>query len=525
MSETDDASVTVAAGPRLFRGESVGPALGIYLPTMATFRFLGLLRNVVLTWLITREQFGLLLLALLVMNVLAPITSLSLHEAAARYVPMFESRGALVAYLRRTVPLLLAIALAATFALLLAADPVGNWLFRSLDGGSTAGRLADGHITALTRWVAAALLALACYNFLMAILRGLRMFRALSLMELTQTVLFTGAALLVAYCDPTSAKAIVISYLAALVFVTTIFTLALCRRLGDWPEQQAPLAPQESVARRMLGFSLWTAVAAVAWQTLQAYPTWYLNKVHGHDAIAVFGGIRTIAQGVLLAATPVITVVMTMVTRAWEAEGSEAADRRYRLAFKTTALCLLAGSAVLAAFNHQIMRLFPASFAQGEVVTQLLLLFFLLAANLTFLSIHFSLIEKTRLSMFPWAIGVGVNILVAWLWVRPAAAGHTLEMTEQLVPTAQAGVVAMAAALAVCLLLLSIERRPIDRGSWVVMIAALALFLPWQATLAVAAGLVILARPLVFTREEGAALLDHAARLLAFLRRQVRRRG
>jgi O-antigen/teichoic acid export membrane protein len=288
-----------------------------------------------------------------------------------------------------------------------------------------------------------------------------------------------------------------------------------------WPEQQAALTDREHVARRMLRYSVWTAIAAVAWQTLQIYPTWYLNKVHGHEAIAVFGGMRTIAQGVLLAATPVITVVMTMVTRAWEVEGREAADRRFRLAFKATVLVLFAGSAVVAALRHPIMRLFPASYGQGAVVAQPLLLFFLLAADLTFLSIQFSLIEKTRLLMWPWAVGVAANVVIAWLWVRPAGAGCRLSISEQLMPTAQGGVVAMAAALVVCLLLLRMERRRVDRGSWVVMAAGFALCLPWQAGLLVATGLLLLARPLIFTQEEAATLRVHAARLCGFVRRQV----
>jgi O-antigen/teichoic acid export membrane protein len=523
VSDAEQAAAPVADSPRLFRGETTGPALGVYLPTMAAFRFLGLVRNVVLAWLVSEGQFGLLLLSLLVVNVLAPVASLTLHEAAARYVPMFESRGALRAYLRRAVPLSLIVAATAASALALAADPVGIWLFHSLQAGPSPGEPAQvsrgvDEIVALTRWVAAAVFGMSVYSFLMGILRGVRMFRALSLMEITQTVLFTGGAIVVAWREPNSAKAIVVCYVAALLFVVAVFAVALRRRLRDWPEQQTPLADNESVAGRMLRFSLWTAVATLAWQTLQNYPTWYLNKIHGHAAIAVFGGIRSIAQGVLLAALPVITVVMTMVTRAWETEGRDAADRRFHLAFKTTVLLLFAGSAIVSAAKAQVIRLFPASFAPGEVVTQPLLLFFLLATDLTFLSVHFSLIEKTRRLMWPWVVGVVTNIVIAWLWVRPAPPGRALGMPGQLLPAAQAGVVAMAVALAVCLLLLRLERRPVDRGSWAVIVAGFALCLPWQATAAVAACLVILARPLVFTRAESVALREHGVRLWRFVR-------
>ncbi len=515
----DTAPPAPVAAPRLFRAKSLGQALGIYLPATAAFRLMGLVRSVILAWLIPKSDFGLMLVALLVVNVLTPIGGLSLHDAVARYVPMFEARGAVRAYLRTVTPLVLVIAAIVAAVLLATADPVGVWLFRSLSGGPRTASPETTDVTevvALARWVAAAVLAMAVYFFLLSVLKGLRMFLAMSLMEMAQAALFTAAAVSAALLGAKSARAVLICYTMAVLAISLVFAEAIRRRLRGWSEQQAAIGPHERLTRRMLGFSLWSMGAAVMYQVLQNYPTWYLNKIHGPDATAIFGGMRTLTQVSLLLSVAIAAVVATMVTRTWEAEGREAADRQFHVAFKCTGLLLLALSAALAAGKPVIVLLFPASFAPGRDVVQLLLLVFLLGSYLTLLSLHFNLIEKTRLLFLVWTVGVAGTVAFAAILIRPlAAAAGPGHLREQLIPAAWAGAAGMAVAMGVCLVLLRIERRPLDRGSWLVMLASLLLCLPWPATAAATAVLVLFARPLVFTREEMALLRARAAHIVA----------
>ena len=97
--------------PFLFRAENISRSLGLFLPATFAARFLGLLRGIVLAWLLARSEFALLQISLLVINILNPLCSLGMNEAVARYVPHHENRGTLGAFLRRIVPLVLVLGL------------------------------------------------------------------------------------------------------------------------------------------------------------------------------------------------------------------------------------------------------------------------------------------------------------------------------------------------------------------------------------------------------------------------------
>lgn len=505
----------------LFRSESLGGALGVYLPASGLVRLNGLVRNVVLAWLISEGQFGLLVLALLAINVLLPAASLGLHEAVGRYVPLFETRGALRAYLRRTTPLVLVVSVVSAGLLASTAESVGGWLFNTLDRGpSTADTAETAQIASLTRWVAAALFSLTWYFYVVSILRGLRMFRAIGLTELCTGLLFTASAVMVAFCGAKTAKAVIISYAGSMLLMLVLVALGLRSRLRAWPEQSGALEAGEPVVTRMLRFSVWAAFAAMMWHTLQSYPTWYLNKIHGETPTAIFGGIRLLTQVGFLAAMAIITVVTMSVTKSWEAEGQEVANRRYLLAFKATACMLLIVSVVTVMAARPLMWLLPANFARGREVIPLLLLFSMLCAELSFLGIQFTLIEKARLLFYPWAFGVAANVALAAVWVRPATAQPSLSMSEQLLPSAQAGVVAMTGALAVCLLLLLIRRRPIDRGAWILLAAGFALCLPVWAMVAVLLVVALLGPSVLFSRDERAEIRRRTGQLIERLRRR-----
>jgi O-antigen/teichoic acid export membrane protein len=262
------------------------------------------------------------------------------------------------------------------------------------------------------------------------------------------------------------------------------------RRLGSWSTQSA--LPQDSRwVRRLLRFSLWTTLAGLTWQILMYYPTWYLNKVHGHDAVAVFSAPRQIGQIVLIGAVAVVTVVTTTVTKTWESRGRDAARQQLSLAFRGTGLGLLVLCALLALSRDWIMRMFRPDYMPGADVLPLQLLFFLIGAYLAFLPIHFHLIEKTRLMFWPLAVGVAANVLFAF-WLagpgRPLLAGLS-SWTRLTTPlsgwfvtgfsdprgldsAAWCGVFAIVTSLVLCILLIRAERARLDRGTYLIIASA-----------------------------------------------------
>lgn len=502
-----------AASSRLFRATSVADSLGIYLPASVGCRLIGLVRGVILAWLLTAAEFGLFQIALVVVNVLVPLAGAGLHEAVARYVPQYEARRALRPFLRRAWVFSALVAAVLCGLFFLAAGPLTRLVFASYQQGGTG----PGERVGLTRWTVAAALVLIVYWLVLAALKGLRMFLALGLLELAGGASFTLAAVAAGLAGVRSADAMMAVQGLTYAGVVGIIGSLLCRHLRRLPDQSEPAFPvaaggaAPAVWTQLMRFSIWSALAGVMWQAMQNYPMWYLQKTHGAEATAVFGGVRLITQAVLIAATSVIMVVQAAVTRTWEAQGPQAADRQLSLAFKMTALLMLLGCGVLAVAAPLLIRLFPADYGAGVRIIPELLAFFMIGGYLAFVVVHFALIEKTRYVFGLWLVGVLGNAGFArWLVgpeLAPAAALHA---------AAWAGLLGIAAALAVGLVWMRIERRPLDFGSALLMACTFALVLPGYVLglLLVLLFVVVLGSTLVLDGRDKAKVRDSALRLV-----------
>lgn len=496
----------------------MGQSLGIYLPTAAIYRIVGLVRGIILAWLMTESEFGLFQITLVATNVLLPLCSIGLSDALARYVPQYETKHSLRPFLVRAVPFSLAAAAAFCIVGLLATETLTRLIFVRINQGIDPIAEASS-LTRLTQLALVMTFILAGYFLLLSILRGLRLFLAVSLLELGNSVLFTLSAVAVAFSGYRSAEAVVICFAGTLLVMIILFGLPLCRLIRSTQDQTQPL-PETAhhlaawpLFNQMLRFSIWSAMAAMLWQALQYYPMWYLQKVQGPEVTAVYAGVRLITQAVLLGSASVVFVVQTSVTKTWETSGRDHADRQLLLAFKATGLLMLLGCVVLATGAPIIMRLFPQSFRYGQSIFPLALLFFLIAGQLGFLAIHFGLIEKTRYLFALWAVGLAGNVIFAAWMVRPE-----LEPASALQSAAWAGVLGIAVAMAVGLVFIRVTRRPMDFGCILLIAAPFALALPIYGLIAVIGMLCLLAgvTDVVFNTTEKRGIYDY---IIAILRR------
>lgn len=506
--------------PILFRAESVRGSLGIYLPATVLTRLLGLVRGILLARLISEHEFGLLQIALLAINVLNPICSGGLTEAVARYVPMYETRGRLGPYLARIVPFVLGVSLAISAAVFLAAEPIGQLLFATLHKGGAV--VEHATCTRLTRWAAAATFSLAVYFLVVVIVKGLRMFRAVSVLELINNGGFTLATIVAALTGYTTADVMVGCYVATLLVPAVLFAWPLRQAVRAGANSPAEAAPESvdsaqasALIAQLLRFSTWAALAAIMWQTMQYYPMWYLQKVHGPTVTAVFGGVRLLTQMVLVGAMAVIAVVQASVTKTWEAMGRREADHQLLLAHKLSAMLLMVGCAAFALLRAWIMRLFPVSYGAGTAIVSLSLLFFLIGSHLMFLSIHFTLIERARYLFWPWTAGVVVNAVAALVLLKP-----TQPVPVALQAAAWAGVLGVTAALVTSLVLIRAERRPIDAGVWILLLASYALAAgPFiAASVALLVIIMSMTTSLVLSADERVRGREYMRAALAFVR-------
>ncbi len=518
-------------------------SLGLYLPAAVGYRLVGLARGVILTWVLTASEFGYFQIATVAVNVLMPLGGLGLSEAMTRYVPQYEAQHRLRAFLRQAWWFSLCVGVLICAGCLVLAEPLTGIVFGTSDGESA--RSAADRV-GLTRWAIVAGLALIVHILLLAILRGLRMFMAVGLLELGSSLLFTVVAVALPLCGWADAEAtmvgLVVGYGVFIVIVGLPFVAHL-RRLADQSEPLITFAgiPDPPVAgargadgpvagargseraeastevwMQMLRYSIWSAMAGILWQVTQFCPMWYLQQTHGSEATAVFGSARLVAQAVLIAATSVIVVVQSAVTRTWESRGREAADRQLSLAFKVTGLIMLAGCGVLAGGAPLVVRMFPATYAAGAAIVPLLLAFFMVGGHLAFLIVHFVLIERPRYVCALWLVAAVANIAFAVWLIRPET---TVEVAWR--GASWAGLLGITVALLAALYWMRREHRLLDTGSAILIAATFSLVLPGYvlaATLAVVAVLVAASR-LILDADDKRKLRESVADLLARVRR------
>lgn len=475
---------------RLFASAPFNQAMGLYLSATVLFRLINFGRILLLTWFMTQQQFGLLTMILAILNVLTPLCSLGLNEAVTRYVPQHETRGSLRKFMVQSFTLLVGVTAISVALIWAFSGPLGVFFYAQVFADPKIFAEFKADAPELAKLSGAVIGLLIIYFYLLAVLKGLRMFTALAVMELVHGVLFLVASVWAVWSGHLSAFTLTALYGAALLIPIIFFGLGLTRSVQVWEAQHRP-SDESQWMRRLLRFSVWTTLAGITWQALVYYPAWFLTKVNGHEAVAVFNAVRQIGQFILIGAVAVVTVVMTTVTKTWESRGRDAGRRQLSLAFRGTGLGLLFFCAILSVSRHAIIKLFKADYAAGAEILPLHLLFFLLGAYLAFLPIHFHLTEKTRHSFWPWAIGVAANMLYAfwlagpgfptvkasgtwqWLasWARPI---FTTGFSDPhgLGNAAWCGVFAIATALLLCVVLIRAECTKLDRGTYVVIFAA-----------------------------------------------------
>lgn len=219
-----------ASGPLmtwLFSSTALSQSLGLYLPATVAFRLINFGRILLLTWWMSRQQFGLLNMILLALNVLTPLCSLGLNEAVTRYVPQYEARGSLRHFLQQSIALLL-IAMTVSIAVLWSfSERCGVFFYAQVF--TDAKWLAEFRVDApeLTRLSAVVIGLLIIYFYLLAVMKGLRMFTALSIMEMFHGVIFLAASVIAIATRHLSALTLTGVYGISLLVPIAVFGVGL----------------------------------------------------------------------------------------------------------------------------------------------------------------------------------------------------------------------------------------------------------------------------------------------------------
>jgi O-antigen/teichoic acid export membrane protein len=390
----------------------VGASVAAGVGATALSRGVGLLRGVVLAWLMPASQFGLLGLAMLVVNVMLPVVSLGLYEGAVRFAPVHEAAGSLRRFVRRSLWLGASIAIASTFGIWMFSETIGPFLFSAASHASSGkSEPPESDVTSvwMLRSILPCLIALNVFHIAAGCTRGLRMFRALGLADALHSLLFTALAIAAVWVVSQTAPAVMTAYaLAGLVAAGYALTM-LARRAEPSPDRRIQVG-ESAPPISMLGYSGWSAATALLVQFALMYPVWFILRYADADCAGAYQGLRLFIQFLQVGAVLLTGIVFAHVARSWEIEGRDAALKRWRRMTQRTVLALLVGAVGMSLLRWPAMRILPVALRSAEIVYDPMILYFMVVGLAGLLATRLLLVARPGWVSLAWVLGVGVTI-------------------------------------------------------------------------------------------------------------------
>ncbi len=476
----------------LFQPSSLTGSVGAQAGALIAGRSIGFVRGVLLAWLLSQREFGAFQVAVAVVNLLVPLSSLGLTFGVLRYAPTHEVRGTLYAFSRRAGAMVLVIGAATAVLLISAPATVVDLVFATGSGvGTATATTANARVPAsLVCMAAVCVFSLIVFHFVVDLMKGLRLFRAASLMETLGVVLFSSLALLAPAVGYASADSVVLAYGVGNVATVVLFLPPLLRYVRAQPADVRAESELPRIDSALLRYSVWIAASQVAWHGLQQYVLWHLAIVGGYALAATYFAVRLFAQLILLGGQTLSRAFSANVTRVWEATGPEDALVRLEAGSKIGCLAILSGAVLLSLVKPWILMAFPSGYSAGADCFEPLLLAYAWFAALEFLLIRFHLEKKSVYTFWASLAGALANIGLAIVVMGLPGAAATSDAGSMLVRASWVCAAGSGVSILTCLTVLTMSRK---RPSASVLLLIIAFVSLGAGTIAATATLALMA--------------------------------
>jgi O-antigen/teichoic acid export membrane protein len=317
-------------------------------------------------------------------------------------------RGQFRVFLRRTATWTAVWGLAAVGLIVLAAPSFSKLLF----GTPSQARLVG--------LVALSLAAVMLQHFLEALLKGLRMFRIVSVMQFAHSLGFAGISLSLLVWWRLGAASIVIGYGAASLISATGALLWLIPSLTKLPpEPEAAPLPQRLFWPKLLRFACWiwlTNLLANVFAVIDRYMIVHYGNFSASEAMTEVGNYhssRIVPLLLLSVADLLSTVVLPHLTYDWEAGRRDAVRDRLNFVLKATSLLMLAGgTCVLAVAPALFSMLLGGKYDGGLAVLPLTLAYCTFHGIVGVAMTYLWCAERAGLSVIPMGLALILNTVL-----------------------------------------------------------------------------------------------------------------
>lgn len=437
-------------------------SLGIYIPVTLFQRAIGLVRVLLFVYLLedVQARYGLWGLGVMIFTLSCPIITLGSYHGLVRYVSFYEARGQLLQFYRRVRWYILACASVMTLAGVLASGEITRMVFTSRfsPGGwhNHYEQVRQYHYHFYLCLLAVANGAmLALYHNVRGFLVGMRLYRAVSFLEVLFTVGFTSIGAIVLIFKP-YADSLLWAHLGCLagVFVVALVLLdravnlatSLLSRRGeqviadaesDISGLDSTLLKQdgrlESASGEMKGGFFWrvlkfgfvSTVAGFVWQGAGYISFLLTSRYYGKAAAAVFFAFLPAGQAILSLADAARIVLFTHVAKFWEARERHLASFILETSYKALALATMSLTVLIYITSPLWVKVLPVNYHEGGLkLLGGILMFFQVGIHLTLVNIIARLHERPAVVAFGPLVGGISNAILAILWMpREGPAG------------------------------------------------------------------------------------------------------
>lgn len=442
----------------LLKTGSIANSLGFYIPAMTAQKVLGVLRTLLLTWLLAEAGYGLWALAAMLLNVLAMLLPLGSNEGIARYVSYYEARGHLQRFYRRLRWSVLTLCVGMACLALLVRAPLAGPIFHAGQGEP----ITDSTARAMYALAVVNALAMALYYNLRGFLVGLRLYRVISLLELVFGLAFTGMAAGGLLANPHPQSVLWAHLLAVTVTLLTggVFLHAGVARyekpheplepaeegsamlmeptgeqdggpgltmvaLSSSPPQPQPPEPDADegsgrMFQRVLRYGGLSLTANLLWLVVGYIGLFMTSTIRGHGQAGVYAVFAVLAQSILAMVNAAWVVVFTHIARRWEKAQRRTAMFVLEMAYKAVVIAAMSLAVLTYALAPVWTLAVGEQYRPGVDLLGGLLMFYLAQAQLGLLTILAKIHERPAVIAATAALGSVAIYLLCLLWVPQA---------------------------------------------------------------------------------------------------------
>ncbi|MCL2639863.1 MAG: hypothetical protein FWD53_03365 [Phycisphaerales bacterium] len=388
-----------------------------YVPIVLVSRVLTFLRVLLVARILGnagQQEFGLYQLPIELINFFVPLVMLGLADVAERYASHFEKHDQLLPAIRRHLRRLGLIGLA-VITLLLATAPWLTYPLFKLPNDEHSQAYSVGLLAAC----AFAIVLLAFYQYLAALLRGLRAFAPAAGLELAFAALFVIFSSLAAFQG--SALALVIAYALALLLPTLYFALILRNHLKSHPVTSSPYHPA-TLSPCHTSFATWTLLRLQLTMSFGAIMIWSVGQLaiaadlNPQVQTADYASASRIAQQLALIAVTLWASCYGIAARSWSHHQTRRAKVQFLRVGKFGAMLLTLLALIILDARDLFAFIFPSVYSEAinELLPPLLCLY-LWYGLLAFASTFSNLQEQPRKGTALWAIAIAVQLAMLFV--------------------------------------------------------------------------------------------------------------